>query len=115
MQVQNALMEVSRSPWKIIKYVFNPKVMSALKVCEPRMNAWWARHRFSWNASPAQDACWYCCLNEQHTWQAADTYSCSAWLLTGHEGRCRGWQKLKWCSWRACLSWRNGPTCCAEW
>jgi hypothetical protein len=34
-QVQNALMEVSRSPWKIVKYMFNSKVMSALKVCGP--------------------------------------------------------------------------------
>lgn len=30
-EVQNALMEVSRSPWKIVKYMFNSKVMSALK------------------------------------------------------------------------------------
>lgn len=31
-QVQAALMDVSKSPWKIIKYTFNKKVMSALKV-----------------------------------------------------------------------------------
>jgi hypothetical protein len=31
-QVQAALMEISQSPWKLVKYVFNKKVMSALKV-----------------------------------------------------------------------------------
>jgi hypothetical protein len=32
-QVQAALMDVSQSPWKVMKYMFNRKVMSALKVC----------------------------------------------------------------------------------
>lgn len=30
-EVQAALMDISKSPWKIIKYTFNKKVMSALK------------------------------------------------------------------------------------
>jgi len=31
-QVQAALAEVSQSPWKIVKYLFNKDVMAALKV-----------------------------------------------------------------------------------
>lgn len=31
-QVQAALQEVSQSPWKIVKYLFNKDVMSAIKV-----------------------------------------------------------------------------------
>jgi hypothetical protein len=27
-----ALMTIQKSPWKIVKYMFNPKVASALKV-----------------------------------------------------------------------------------
>jgi hypothetical protein len=33
LQVQAALMEVSRSPWKVVKHLFNAEVMGALKVC----------------------------------------------------------------------------------
>lgn len=31
-QVQAALTDVASSPWKLVKYLFNRKVMSALKV-----------------------------------------------------------------------------------
>lgn len=37
-QVQKALMEISQSPWKLMKYMFNKKVMSALKVRGGRMH-----------------------------------------------------------------------------
>lgn len=30
-------MEISQSPWKVMKYMFNKKVMSALKVRDGRM------------------------------------------------------------------------------
>jgi hypothetical protein len=32
LQVQAALKDIATSPWKVVKYLFNSKVMSALKV-----------------------------------------------------------------------------------